>query len=88
MHKCTQHKRTQELNITARPLELTRSIKAENVPPAVSKAYLTVYFESPKRGGGPVSDVQQLPEENSAIITFCDRKGNTVSSAELILTNK
>ncbi|XP_025052734.1 poly [ADP-ribose] polymerase 15 [Alligator sinensis] len=72
--KCTQHKTTQELNITVRPLELTRSIKAENVPPNVSKAYLTVYFESPKRGGGPVSDVQQLPEENSAIITFCDHK--------------
>lgn len=63
--------------MTARLLELTQTIKAENLPDSISTDYLTVYFESARNGGGPVSGVQLLPEENSAIITFCDHKGNT-----------
>ncbi|NXI32346.1 PAR14 polymerase, partial [Sterrhoptilus dennistouni] len=75
--KCSQHKRIREFKMTARLLELTQTIKAENLPDSVSTDYLTVYFESARNGGGPVSDVKLLPEENSAIITFCDHKGNT-----------
>ncbi|NXS47674.1 PAR14 polymerase, partial [Balaeniceps rex] len=75
--KCSQNKRVKKFNMTARLLELTRSIKAENVPASVSTDYITVYFESARNGGGPVSDVQLFPEENSAIITFCDHKGNS-----------
>ncbi|NXA74178.1 PAR14 polymerase, partial [Thryothorus ludovicianus] len=75
--KCSQHKRVREYKMTARVLELTQSIKAENLPDNISTDFLTVYFESPRNGGGPVSDVQLFPEENSAIITFCDHKGNT-----------
>ncbi|KAK0688857.1 PAR14 ribosyltransferase, partial [Pygoscelis papua] len=74
--KCSQNKRVKEFEVTARLLELTQSIKAENIPASVSTDYITVYFESARNGGGPVSDVQLFPEENSAIITFCDRKGN------------
>ncbi|KFW80218.1 Poly [ADP-ribose] polymerase 14, partial [Manacus vitellinus] len=74
---CLQHKRVREFKMTARVLELTRTIKAENLPDSISPDYITVYFESARNGGGPVSDVQHFPEENSAIITFCDRKGNT-----------
>ncbi|KFP51670.1 Poly [ADP-ribose] polymerase 14, partial [Cathartes aura] len=74
--ECSQNKRVKEFKMTARLLELTQSIKAENIPDGVSTDYITVYFESVRNGGGPVSDVQLLPEENSAIITFCDRKGN------------
>ncbi|KFP59734.1 Poly [ADP-ribose] polymerase 14, partial [Cariama cristata] len=75
--KCSENKRVKEFKMTARLLELTQSIKAENIPSSVSTDYITVYFESARNGGGSVSDVQLFPEENSAIITFCDRKGNT-----------
>ncbi|NXF33948.1 PAR14 polymerase, partial [Nyctibius bracteatus] len=75
--KCLQNKRVKEFKMTARLLELTQSIKAENIPDSVSTDYITVYFESVRNGGGPVADVQLFPEENSAIITFCDHKGNT-----------
>ncbi|NXF01628.1 PAR14 polymerase, partial [Smithornis capensis] len=75
--KCSQHKRVKEFRITAKLLELTQTIKAENLPDNISIDYITVYFESVRSGGGPVSDVQLFPEENSAIITFCDQKGNT-----------
>ncbi|NXQ99803.1 PAR14 polymerase, partial [Sagittarius serpentarius] len=74
--KCSQNKRVKEFKMTARVLELTQSIKVENIPAGISTDYITVYFESVRNGGGPVSDVQLFPEENSAIITFCDHKGN------------
>ncbi|KFQ50681.1 Poly [ADP-ribose] polymerase 14, partial [Pelecanus crispus] len=74
--KCSQNKRVKKFKVTARLLELTQSIKAENIPATVSADYITVYFESARNGGGPVSDVQLFPEENSAIVTFCDHKGN------------
>ncbi|NWX39251.1 PAR14 polymerase, partial [Steatornis caripensis] len=74
--KCSQNKRVKEFKMTARLLELTQSIKAENIPASVSTDYITVYFESARNGGGPVSDIQLIPEENSAIITFCHHKGN------------
>ncbi|KAH1185080.1 protein mono-ADP-ribosyltransferase PARP14-like [Mauremys mutica] len=76
---CAQNNRMKNLKITARLLELTQSIKAENIPSNVPKDYITIYFESPKNGGGPVLDVQHFREEKSAIITFCDHKDlNTV----------
>ncbi|NWT07824.1 PAR14 polymerase, partial [Vireo altiloquus] len=74
--KCSQHKRVKEYKMTARLLELTQTIKAENLPDNISGDYLTMYFESARSGGGPVSDVKHFREENSAIITFCDHKGN------------
>ncbi|NXI65093.1 PAR14 polymerase, partial [Anseranas semipalmata] len=76
VNKCAQNKRVTEFNMTARLLEVTSSIKAENIPDNISTEYITVYFESARNGGGPVSDVQLFPKENSAIITFCDHKGN------------
>lgn len=63
--------------MTARPLELTKMIKVENIPPDARKDYIILYFESPVYGGGgQISNIQMLPEEESAIITFCDDKGN------------
>lgn len=64
--------------MTAKLLELTQSIKVENLPAGVSADFITIYFENARNGGGPVSDIQLFPEENSAIITFCDHKGNAV----------
>ncbi|NXD66285.1 PAR14 polymerase, partial [Eolophus roseicapillus] len=75
--KCSQNKRVKKFKMTVRLLEPTRSIKAENIPASVSTDYITVYFESVRNGGGTVSDVQYFPEENLAIITFSDHKGNT-----------
>ncbi|XP_031969832.1 protein mono-ADP-ribosyltransferase PARP14-like isoform X1 [Corvus moneduloides] len=77
VQKCSQDKRVREFKMTARLLELTQAIKAENLPDSISTDYLTVYFESARSGGGPVSDVQLFPTENSAIITFCDHKDLT-----------
>ncbi|NXC27910.1 PAR14 polymerase, partial [Campylorhamphus procurvoides] len=75
--KCLQHKRVREFKMTARLLELTQTIRAESLPDNICTDYITVYFESARNGGGPVSDVQLFPEENSAIITFCNHEGNT-----------
>ncbi|XP_054032652.1 protein mono-ADP-ribosyltransferase PARP14 [Dryobates pubescens] len=74
VNKCLQNKRLKEFQVTARLLELTRSIKAEEVPASVSTDYITVYFENARNGGGPVADVQLLPKEKAAIVTFCDHK--------------
>ncbi|XP_067405693.1 protein mono-ADP-ribosyltransferase PARP14-like [Emydura macquarii macquarii] len=74
IEKFNKNHRVKQQNITARSLEVTKSIKAENVPPNTANDYITVYFESRKNGGAQVSDVQQLPEENSAIITFHDHE--------------
>ncbi|NXK44048.1 PAR14 polymerase, partial [Chauna torquata] len=76
VNKCAQNKRVKKFNMTVRLLEVTCSIKAENIPDNISIDYLTVYFESARNGGRPVSDIQLFPEENSAIVTFCDHKGN------------
>ncbi|NWW99294.1 PAR14 polymerase, partial [Caloenas nicobarica] len=76
VRNCSQNKRIKEFKMTARLLELTQSIQVENLPASVSADFITIYFENARNGGGPVSDIQLFPEENSAIITFCDHKGN------------
>ncbi|KFQ19761.1 Poly [ADP-ribose] polymerase 14, partial [Mesitornis unicolor] len=75
--KLNQNHRAKQQNITARCLEPTRSVRAENIPPNTPSDYITVYFENKKNGGAQVVDVQQLPSEDAAIITFNDYKGNT-----------
>ncbi|NXC14958.1 PAR14 polymerase, partial [Corythaeola cristata] len=75
--KLNQNHRAKQQNITARCLELTRSIRAENVPPNTPSDYITIYFENKKNGGAQVVDVQQLPDEDAAIITFSDHKDVT-----------
>ncbi|XP_069472730.1 protein mono-ADP-ribosyltransferase PARP14-like isoform X2 [Ambystoma mexicanum] len=75
--------------ITARQLECTKSIKAENLPPTVSIDFLMIYFESSKHGGGRVAEVEPLPEENSAIVTFYDQKViNTVLAKQHTMKEK
>ncbi|RMC18750.1 hypothetical protein DUI87_04646 [Hirundo rustica rustica] len=86
VEKCSQHKRVREFKMTARLLESTHTIKAENLPDSISTDYLTVYFESARNGGGPVSDVQLFPKESSAIVTFCHHKDlNTVLEKQHLL---
>uniref|UniRef100_A0A8C5TTH1 Poly [ADP-ribose] polymerase 14 n=1 Tax=Malurus cyaneus samueli TaxID=2593467 RepID=A0A8C5TTH1_9PASS len=57
-------------HIIARCLEQTKSVRAENIPPNTPNDYITIYFENKKYGGAQVVDVQQLPDEDAAIITF------------------
>ncbi|XP_009470176.1 PREDICTED: poly [ADP-ribose] polymerase 14-like [Nipponia nippon] len=72
--KLNQNHRAKQQNITARCLEVTKSIRAENIPPNTSSDYITVYFENKKNGDAQVVDVQQLPDEDAAIVTFSDHK--------------
>ncbi|KFP88321.1 Poly [ADP-ribose] polymerase 14, partial [Apaloderma vittatum] len=74
--KLNQHRRAKQQNITARCLELTKSVRVENITPDIPSDYIAIYFESKKNGGAQVVDVQQLPDEDAAIITFHDHKGN------------
>ncbi|XP_053143016.1 protein mono-ADP-ribosyltransferase PARP14 [Hemicordylus capensis] len=71
---CARNVRLKEFKITARPLELTHMVKIENLPAGVRKEFITLYFESPKHGGGQVSNIRMLPEEDSAVITFSDHQ--------------
>ncbi|OPJ79795.1 poly [ADP-ribose] polymerase 14 [Patagioenas fasciata monilis] len=86
--KFNQNHRAKQQNITARCLELTRSVRAENVPPNTPNDYITVYFENKKNGGAQVVDVQQLPDEDAAIITFSDHEDVTNILAKQHSLNK
>ncbi|XP_053554018.1 protein mono-ADP-ribosyltransferase PARP14 [Bombina bombina] len=63
-----------DLNLIAKPLEQTKSIRVENLPPNTLEDYLIIYFESPKHGGGQVQEVELIPEEDAAIVSFCDKE--------------
>lgn len=82
MQMCTQSARVKSHSITVRLLECTKSIKVEDLPPNVCTEFLSIYFESSKHGGGRVADVQSIPEEDSAIVTFFDQKVITTVLAE------
>ncbi|XP_010291658.1 PREDICTED: poly [ADP-ribose] polymerase 14-like [Phaethon lepturus] len=86
--KLNQNPRAKRQNITARCLELTKSVRAENIPPDTPSDYITIYFENKKNGGAQVVDVQQLPDEDAAIITFSDHKDVTNILAKQHLFNK
>ncbi|NXM66716.1 PAR14 polymerase, partial [Serilophus lunatus] len=86
--KFNQNHRAKQQNITARCLELTKSIRAENIPPNTSSDYITIYFENKRNGDAQVMDVQQLPDEDAAIITFGDHKDVTNILAKKHSLNK
>ncbi|NXR99317.1 PAR14 polymerase, partial [Oxylabes madagascariensis] len=86
--KLNQNHRARKQNITARCLEQTKSVRAENIPPNTSSHYITVYFENEKYGGAQRVDVQQLPDEDAAIITFGDQKDVTNILAKKHSLNK
>ncbi|NWW79438.1 PAR14 polymerase, partial [Climacteris rufus] len=72
--KLNQTHRAKKQNITARCLERTKSVRAENIPPNTPSDYISIYFENKRRGDAQVVDVQLLPDEEAAIITFRDHK--------------
>ncbi|XP_054826363.1 protein mono-ADP-ribosyltransferase PARP14-like isoform X2 [Eublepharis macularius] len=65
-----EHRRVKQLNMSARSLEVTKSILVENIPSDITSDFIVVYFESETHGGGPVSEANYLSKENSAIVTF------------------
>ncbi|KAG8430907.1 hypothetical protein GDO86_019771 [Hymenochirus boettgeri] len=75
--------RVNQLNLTAKVLEKTESVRAEKLPPNTSETYLVVYFESPRLGGLTVKEVSVLPEEEAAIVTFGDK-----TAAERVLDRR
>ncbi|NWV76427.1 PAR14 polymerase, partial [Dasyornis broadbenti] len=86
--KLNQNHRARKQHITARCLEQTKSVRAENIPPNTPSDYITIYFENKKCGDAQVVDVQQLPDEDAAIITFSDQKDVTNILAKKHSLNK
>uniref|UniRef100_A0A803JEU7 Poly [ADP-ribose] polymerase n=1 Tax=Xenopus tropicalis TaxID=8364 RepID=A0A803JEU7_XENTR len=64
--------RAKQMKLTAKPLEETKRVLVEGLPPNTSEDHLIIYFESPRHGGGSVEAVQPIPGEDAAIVTFCD----------------
>ncbi|XP_069331213.1 protein mono-ADP-ribosyltransferase PARP14-like [Eulemur rufifrons] len=71
---CTRHHSTKQLQLSPRLLEVTKTIRVENLPPGADDYNLKLFFENPFNGGGRVASVECFPEESSALIEFFDRK--------------
>ncbi|XP_043852360.1 protein mono-ADP-ribosyltransferase PARP14 isoform X2 [Dromiciops gliroides] len=74
VHLCSQNRIVQEKKISVAPLEETRTILVENLPPDVNESYVMLFFENPNNGGGPITKVQCFPKDNSALIQFSQCK--------------
>ncbi|XP_046313880.1 protein mono-ADP-ribosyltransferase PARP14 [Marmota monax] len=71
---CTRHHTIQQLRLSPRLLEATKTIRVENLPPGIDDYQLQLFFENPRNGGGSVAHVECFPEESAALIEFCDRE--------------
>ncbi|XP_004675217.1 PREDICTED: poly [ADP-ribose] polymerase 14 [Condylura cristata] len=71
---CAKVSAEKQLQLSPRPLEVTRTIRVENLPPGVDVCELKLVFENPDNGGGRVTKVECFPEESSALIEFLDRE--------------
>ncbi|XP_045858274.1 protein mono-ADP-ribosyltransferase PARP14 isoform X1 [Meles meles] len=85
---CVRHHFVKQLQLSPRLLEVTRTIRVENLPPGVDDYNLKCLFENPQNGGGRVASIECLPEENSALIEFFDEKVlHTIMTKKLDLDN-
>ncbi|XP_073490601.1 protein mono-ADP-ribosyltransferase PARP14-like [Aquarana catesbeiana] len=67
-----------------KPLEETRTIRVEGLPPNTPEDYIGLYFENPKHGvPGSTEDTMAIPEEGAALVTF-----STVEAAKKVLGKK
>lgn len=73
---CARHHSVKQLQLSPRLLEVTKTIRVENLPPGADDYNLKCLFENPLYGGGRIARIQCLPEESSALIEFFDKKGN------------
>ncbi|XP_044944759.1 protein mono-ADP-ribosyltransferase PARP14 isoform X3 [Mustela putorius furo] len=85
---CVRHPFVKQLQLSPRLLEVTRTIRVENLPPGVDDYNLKSLFENPQNGGGRIASIECLPEENSALIEFFDKKAlHTIMTKKLDLDN-
>ncbi|XP_007175686.2 protein mono-ADP-ribosyltransferase PARP14 [Balaenoptera acutorostrata] len=86
--KCVKHHSVKELQLSARLLEVTKTVRVENLPPGVDDHDLKCLFENPRNGGGRVASIECFPDESSALIEFFDRKVlDTIMTKKLDLHN-
>uniref|UniRef100_A0A5F8GXS3 Uncharacterized protein n=1 Tax=Monodelphis domestica TaxID=13616 RepID=A0A5F8GXS3_MONDO len=69
-------KKVKDLKISASTLEMTRTILVEDLPPGVNEIFISLFFENPHNGGGPVTMVQYFPNDNSALVEFETHEGS------------
>ncbi|XP_029795296.1 protein mono-ADP-ribosyltransferase PARP14 isoform X2 [Suricata suricatta] len=85
---CARHHSVRQLQLSPRLLEMTKTIRVENLPPGVDECNLKCLFENPQNGGGRVASIQCLPEESSALIEFFDEKVlHTIMTKKFVLSN-
>ncbi|XP_067844267.1 uncharacterized protein [Heptranchias perlo] len=68
--RCSTKVLSGQQKIVAKQLEVTDSVKVENLPSNTSEDFLKLYFESPKCGRGIVTTVEITPEESAAVVSF------------------
>ncbi|XP_061082720.1 poly(ADP-ribose) polymerase family member 14-related sequence 1 isoform X2 [Conger conger] len=72
--------------LSARALEVTKTVKVDNIPPSVSNDYLRLYFKM--EGKEEVEDVKQLEDEEcTAFITFRHHKGVNQVTKKILCIN-
>ncbi|XP_017345057.1 protein mono-ADP-ribosyltransferase PARP14 [Ictalurus punctatus] len=69
--ECQTKKRFQDHGLMARSLEISRSIKVENLPAECANDFLELYFD---KWGGAVEKLDTIPDEQAAIVTFHDQE--------------
>nr|XP_031536359.1 protein mono-ADP-ribosyltransferase PARP14 isoform X2 [Vicugna pacos] len=85
---CATHHSVKKFRLSARLLEVTKTIRVENLPPGVDDDDLKSLFENPRNGGGGVVHIECFPEESSSLIEFFDRKVvDTILTRKLDLNN-
>ncbi|XP_049641822.1 protein mono-ADP-ribosyltransferase PARP14-like [Suncus etruscus] len=85
---CANHSIVKSLQLSPRLLEVTKTIRVENLPPGVDVQNLKGLFEDPLNGGGRVLRVDCFPEESSALIEFYDREVlDTILTKKIDLDN-
>ncbi|XP_068103539.1 protein mono-ADP-ribosyltransferase PARP14-like [Hyperolius riggenbachi] len=62
--------RVRHHKLTAKAIEESRSVRAENLPEDTSEEHLKAYMESTIQGRGGVEEVVMMPEERAALVTF------------------
>ncbi|XP_023613072.1 poly [ADP-ribose] polymerase 14-like [Myotis lucifugus] len=85
---CAMHHSVTRLQLSPRLLEMTKTIRVENLPPGVDSYNLKCLFENPQNGAGRIVSIECFPEESSALIEFFDRKVlDTIMTKKLDLNN-
>lgn len=67
------------VQLSLEEVEYTDSILVSNLPPAVPEDMLTLYFESPRAGGGEVTEVIMI-DPGTAKVSFRNLEGEFLCS--------